>query len=54
VWTKKKRKDYLDFETDCGFPSCRVKTHQVNHSFCKKHQKYFDMIAKERKNEDSK
>lgn len=49
VPTQGYKPDWLDFETDCGFDGCRAMTHQVNHSFCRKHQKYFDMKRKERR-----
>jgi len=39
---KEKKVDWLDFSTDCGFSGCRAITHQVNHAFCRKHQKYYE------------
>ena len=40
--------DYLDFETDCGFPQCRAMSHKVNHGYCPKHLNYLYMSPEER------
>jgi hypothetical protein len=38
-----------DWDYDCGYPSCRAKTKQVNDSYCRFHQKILDKREQELK-----